>query len=155
FYYDMRNAQRFKAITVFTPTGAPVGFADQFNAPKARSYGAEAELDWRLHSRLTARFSAGLLRTKLVDAGPAYPDFTGNEFARSPHFTAAAALDWQATRRLRVSAQARHHSSYFSDEKNSPALRVSGATFVDSRAEYALGRVTAFAYVRNVFDRFA
>ena len=155
FYYDMRNAQRAKGIIVVAPGGFLVGFADLFNAPKAHSYGAEAELAWRPDKRLSARLSAGLLRTKLVDAGADYPDFTGNEFARSPHFTAAAAVDWEATGRLRLSAQARHHSAHYADDINSDDVRLPSSTIVDARAEYRLGRVTAFAYARNLFDKFA
>ena len=115
FYYDMRDAQRLKAISIFTPLGRRVGFADLFNAPKARSYGAEAELSWRVHPRLSARLSAGLLRTKLIDAGPDYPEFTGNDFARSPAFSAAAAIDWTVVDRLRVVGQARYRSAFFAD----------------------------------------
>jgi iron complex outermembrane receptor protein len=155
FYYDMRDAQRLKEIVVLAPGGLPVGFADLFNAPKAHSYGAEAELAWRVRKNLSGRLSAGLLRTKLVVAGTDYPEFTGNEFARSPHFTAAVAVDLDATRRLRLSAQARYHSRYFADDINSADVRVSPAMIVDARAEYRLGRITAFAYVRNVFDKFA
>jgi iron complex outermembrane receptor protein len=155
FYYDMRDAQRLKAIIVLAPGGLPVGFADLFNAPKARSYGAEAEIAWRPNKQLSARLSAGLLRTKLVDAGPDYPEFTGNEFARSPHFSAAAAVDWNATTRLRLSAQARYHSRYFADDVSSGEVRVPPALIVDARAEYRLGRVTVFAYARNLFNKFA
>ena len=155
FYYDMRHAQRLKGIIVTTSDGLEVGFADLFNAPKAHSYGAEIELDWRMRDNLSARLSAGLLRTKLVDAGLDYPEFTGNMFARSPHLSAAVAVDWDASPRLRWSAQARYHSRYFADDVNSAEVRVPGALIVDTRAEYRLGRVTAFAYARNLFDKFA
>ncbi|HVM22110.1 MAG TPA: TonB-dependent receptor [Sphingomicrobium sp.] len=155
FHYAMRNAQRSKAITILAPGGFPVGFADLFNAPKARSRGAEAEIDWRAGKRLTARVSVGLLRTKLVDAGPDYPAFKGNEFARSPRLSTAATLDWHATERLRLSAQARYRSRYFADDVNSADVRVPRAAIVNARAEYRIGQVTAFAYARNLFDRFA
>jgi outer membrane receptor protein involved in Fe transport len=155
FYYDMRNAQRLKEIVVIALGGLRVGFADLFNAPKAHSYGAEAELAWRPNKRLSARLSVGLMRTKLVDPGTDYPEFGGNDFARSPHFSAAAALDWSATPRLRLSVQARHHSRYFADDVNSAEVRIPAATILDARAEYRLGPVTAFAYARNLFDKFA
>jgi outer membrane receptor protein involved in Fe transport len=155
FYYDMHNAQRLKGISIDTPAGLPVGFADLFNAPKARSYGAEAELSWHPRQGLLARISAGLLRTKLIDAGPDYPDFSGNEFARAPHFSAAAAVDWDVTDRLRLSTQARYHSAYFSDDVNVATDRIPGVAIFDVRAEYRLRRVTVFAYARNLFDKFA
>lgn len=154
FYYDMRNAQRLKAISIFTPLGRRVGFADLFNAPKARSYGAEAELSWRVYPRLSARLSAGLLRTKLIDAGPDYPEFTGNDFARSPTFSTAAAIDWNVIDGLQLAAQARYHSAFFTDEVNSDLVRVPAAAIVNLRAEYSIGRIKTFAYARNLFDRF-
>ncbi len=155
FYYDMRNAQRAQRIVVIAPGGQSVGFADLFNAHKAHSYGAEAQLDWRPDPQLSGRVAIGLLRTKLVDAGPDYSDFTGKQFSRSPHLTASAAIDWRATRALRFSAQARYHSAYYGNDVNSADVRVSPAAIFDARAEYRLGRYSLFAYARNLFDKFA
>ena len=59
-YYDMQNAQRLKAISIRTPLGLRVGFADLFNAPKARSYGAEAELSWRVSQPLCSSCIGGI-----------------------------------------------------------------------------------------------
>ena len=154
FYYDMRNAQRLKAISIRTPLGRRVGFADLFNAPKARGYGAEAELSWRIGPPLSVRASAGLLCTRLIDAGPDYPEFSGNEFARSPHFSGALAVDWNAAPRLRLSGQLRYRSAYYGDEVNSDLVRVPGAALVNVRGEYVVGRATVFAYARNLFDKF-
>jgi outer membrane receptor protein involved in Fe transport len=155
FYYDMHNAQRLKPITIQAPAGFGVTFADLFNAPRARTLGAETELQWRVSNRMSARFSAGLLRTKLVDAGPSYPEFSGKEFARSPHLSVAGAADWQATRRLRLSATARYHGPFFSDDVNGPADHIDAATIVGARAAYRIGKVTLFAYARNMFNKFA
>lgn len=154
FYYDMHNAQRLKAIAIRTPLGRRVGFADLFNAPKARSYGAEAELSWRVSPQLSASVSGGYLRTRLIDAGSDYPEFSGNEFARSPHISGAVDVDWKATPRLRVSGQLRYRSAYFGDEVNSDLVRVPGAALVNARAEYAVGKATVFGYARNLFDKF-
>jgi outer membrane receptor protein involved in Fe transport len=154
FYYDIHNAQRLKAIAIRTPLGRRVGFADLFNAPKARSYGAEAELSWRVSPQLSASVSGGYLHTRLIDAGSDYPEFSGNEFARSPHISGAVDVDWKATTRLRVSGQLRYRSAYFGDEVNSDLVRVPGAALVNARAEYAVGKATVFGYARNLFDKF-
>jgi outer membrane receptor protein involved in Fe transport len=81
-------------------------------------------------------------------------DLIGAQFARSPRLTASAAADWLATQRLRLSAQARYHSSYFSDDFDSPQGRVGRAMIVDARASYTMRNLTLFAYARNVFDSF-
>ena len=155
FYYDMRNAQRAKEIVILAPGGFGVGFADLFNVPKAHSYGAEAELDWRPNGRLAGRLALGFLRDRIDRAGPAYSEYQGKEFARSPHFTGAAAVDWQAAPRLKLLAQVRYHSAYYSDDSGSLDVRVGPATIIDLRAEYRMNRYSLFAYARNLFDSFA
>ena len=152
FYYDIRDAQRAEDIFVTTPSGRTAGFANLFNVPKARSYGAEAELSWRVTDSLSTRLAIGLLDTKIVRGEGESAVFHGNQFDRSPHFTGAVAVDWWATEKLRLSAQLRHHSPYFSDPHNSPALRIDSGTNVDSRFEYEVGGLSIFGQVRNLFD---
>jgi outer membrane receptor protein involved in Fe transport len=152
FYYDMRNAQRSEDIAIFTPTGLRVGFANLFNVPKARSYGAEGQLRWRFDDALSGSVAVGLLGTKVVRSAGDVPAIEGKQFDRSPHFSASAAVDWAPAKRLRLSAQLRHHSPYFTDPRNSPAIRVGSATIADARAEYRIGRYSLFGQVRNLFD---
>jgi outer membrane receptor protein involved in Fe transport len=151
----MRNAQRSESILIFTPSGRRIGFANLFNVPKARSYGAEAQLRWRATQTLDASVAIGLLGTRIVRSGTEITEIEGNEFDRAPHFSAAAAIDWQPLDRLRVSAQVRHHSAYFTDPQNSRETRIGSATIADARAEYRLGKISIFAQVRNLFDTFA
>ena len=125
-------------------------FADLFTVEEARTLGADAELDWPLTERLSARGAIGLLRTRIIDAGP----LQGKEFPRAPRFTGSLALDWRPRDAIRLSAQLRHNSGYFSDDPNSPALRVEGSTTVDARAAWTSGRLTLFGYARNLFDEF-
>jgi len=155
FYYDMKDAQRSQDIGINTPSGGRVGFANLFNVPKARSYGAEGQLSYRPNSALSASLAVGLLRTKVVRSDVEVPGIEGNEFDRSPHFTGSVAVDWTAARRLRLSAQVRHHGPYFSDPENRPANRIGSATIADARVEYRLKNLSLFAQVRNVFDTLA
>ena len=153
FYYDIRDAQRAEDVFVTTPSGRTAGFANLFNVPKARSYGAEAELSWQATDSLSTRLAIGLLDTKIVRTEGESAVFHGNQFDRSPHFTGAAAVDWWATERLRLSAQLRHHSPYFSDPQNRPARRIDSGTNLDARFEYEVGQLSIFGQVRNVFDK--
>jgi len=155
FRYSIRNAQRDERITILAPSGFPVTFANLFNVPRARSSGGELELQWLPSRKFSARASLGLLATRITEAGASEAPLQDKQFDRAPHLSASAAIDWQATPRLRLSVQARHHSRYYSENRNLPALEISGATIVNARAEYRLKRVTAFAYARNLFDRFA
>ena len=155
FYYHIRNAQRTEPILIAAPTGVLVGFADLFNAPRARTYGAEAAVEWRASRRFTARVAIGLLDTKITRTDPSTAQLLGNEFQRAPHFTGSAALDWRPIERLRLSAQVRRNSGYFSDDDETPTRRVEGATTMDARATFEAGGVILFGYARNVFDEFA
>lgn len=155
FLYDIRDAQRTQPIAIVAPTGAPVTFADLFNVPKARTHGAEAALEWRPSRRLSAHAAIGLLATKITKASGSHAQLLGNEFQRAPHFTGSAALDWRPVDRLRLSAQVRRNSGYFSDDFETPTRRVGGATTLNARAEWNAGPVILFGYARNLFDKFA
>jgi outer membrane receptor protein involved in Fe transport len=152
FYYDMRNAQRSESIGILTPNGIPVGFANLFNVPKAHSYGFEADAVYRFSDELTVRAAIGLLRSRVTETNAESEKLKGEEFDRSPHFSGSAAFDWKPAKEVQISAQVRHHGSYGSDPGNSKLNTVPPATIVDARFEYALGRITLFGQVRNLFD---
>lgn len=153
FHYDMRDAQRAQPITIPAPGGSLVTFADLFNVPKARSYGLEALLDWKASDSLSLRGGVGLLRTKIIDSGD-YPLFEGKQFQRAPRFSASAAVSWRPVERLHLSAQLRHNSRYFSDDLNDPVRRIDGWTRLDGKLTWDAGKITGFAYGRNLLDDF-
>ncbi|HUQ12845.1 MAG TPA: TonB-dependent receptor [Novosphingobium sp.] len=153
FRYALRDAQR--TITAeFVAPGGIVTTAEVGNAPRARSRGAELELSWRPTPRLQVRASTGLLRTRITRTLSSADPLLDKEFQRSPHLTAAIAADWRPSDALRLSAQARHNSGYFSEDTNDPLRRVPRATVVDLRGSWRRGPVELSGYVRNVFDRF-
>lgn len=154
FYYDMHDAQRTQPIAIVAPTGSLVTFAELFNVPKARSYGFEASVEWRASRRLSARAAVGLLRTKITRTDASHLKLLGNEFQRAPHFSGSASVDWRPIDRLRLSAQVRRNSRYFSNDNETPALRVGGETTVDARADFDFGPARLFGYARNVLSEF-
>jgi outer membrane receptor protein involved in Fe transport len=155
FYNRIRDAQRLLVREIVLPDGTR-DFASEFaNAPRARSYGAELQLDWRVVP--TLRFAAGLgvLRTKILETNEPEDPLLGKEFAHAPHFTAFAAIDWRPTETLRLSAQLRRNSAYFSEDSNDPELRIGATTLVDARVGWSPTLpVTLFGYARNLFDNF-
>jgi outer membrane receptor protein involved in Fe transport len=154
FYNDINDAQRPQRRIVTFPDGTETIVSELDNAPAAESYGAELELDWRVSPRLALRAGVGLLKTRILETLIPSDPTLGKAFQRSPDFTAAAAVDWNPVDPLRLSAQLRHNSDYFSNDANDPALRVEGGTIVDARAAYSAGPITLFGYVRNLFDSF-
>ena len=154
FYNDIKDAQRPQLREFVSPDGLPFREIEIANAPSAESYGLEVELSWRASDRLSMRAGVGLLRTRILRTLlPADPT-AGNAFQRAPTFSASAAIEWRPVEPLRLSAQLRTNSDYYSDDANDPALRVAGSTIVNTRAAYTRGSLTVFGYARNLFDAF-
>jgi len=152
FRNDFRNAQRAEQRAFPVPGRQPIFWAVIDNVPDARSEGVEATVDWRPTARLRLRGAVGLLGTRIGNAAPTA--FAGKRFGRAPKFSGSASLEWRPIDRLRLDADIRHNSGYFSSDLNSPDLRVGAATVVNARAAIEAGPVTIFAYGRNVFDNF-
>lgn len=150
FYTDIANAQRLSRYYL-TPQ---ILVTDVVNMPSAESLGMELEMQWRPSDRLSLQLGAGLLETRILEAARANDPMLGKQFQRSPGFSASAAVSWEPLEGLDLSAQMRTSSGYFSDDTNNPALRIDGWTLVNARAAYSWGAITAFGYVRNLFDSF-
>lgn len=154
FYNDIRNAQRPQTVEFIAPDGKPFTATQIDNAPSARSSGVELELGWQTSNRLSVRLGLGLLETKVCRTLVLLDPLRGKEFQRSPSFSAAAAVDWRPIDALRLSAQLRTTSGYFSDDANTPTRHIEGYTTVSARAAYTAGPVTAFGYVKNALNAF-
>lgn len=155
FVNRIRKAQRQQVESLTLPSGAIVQNIEYANAPKARSRGVELSLDWRATPRLRLQGALGLLATRIVRTLDPIDPIRGRDFARSPHLSGSATIDWRPLDPLRLSAQLRSHTRYFSNDANSQALAISGATLVDARAAYDFGPASVSLYARNLFDRFA
>ncbi len=154
FYNAIEDAQRVQDAEIVVPGSTSFFFPEFGNAPRSRTRGLEVEGSYRPVARLTARFGLGLLRTRIIEAAFSSDATLGKEFQRSPHLSASAALDWRPVDAIRISVAGRHHSGYFSDDKNNAALRIGSQTVVDVRGEYTAGRVKLFGYLRNALDAF-
>lgn len=154
FRYEMADAQRSTAIPVVLASGQVATIARVDNAPRAWTMGAEVDLDWRPSRRLHLRGAIGLLDTKITRTVDPTDLTLGKQFQRSPHFSGSASLVWEPVEQFMFSAQARHNSSYFSDDLETATRRIDGSTTVDARASWTWRGVTVFGYVRNLFDEF-
>lgn len=154
FYADIENAQRPQLVPIILPNGVPTQATEFSNAPKAHSYGLEAELGWKLLANLSVRAGIGLLETEVDRTEQPVDPTLGKSFQRSPGLSLSGAIDWRPVEPLQLSAQVRHQSGYFSDDANTEALRIGASTIVDTRASYDFGRVQLVAYARNLLDQF-
>jgi outer membrane receptor protein involved in Fe transport len=154
FYNDISDAQRQQTVPVTLSDGSTIFPVEFANAPAAKTYGLELEVDWRFGGQLSLRGGVGLLSSRVVRTVLRADPTRGKSFQRAPLASAAATVDWQPTKALRLSAQLRHHSGYFSDDANTRARRIEASTIADLRAAYTAGSSTLFGYVRNAFDSY-
>jgi outer membrane receptor protein involved in Fe transport len=154
FDNHIEDAQRPQTIEFVTPDGDRLDTIEVANAPSARARGAEVELSYRASENLSLRMGLGILDTKIRRTLSLSDPILGKEFQRSPRFSAAAAVDWRPVSALRLSAQVRAGSAYFSDDVNTPSRRIDGSMSVSARAAYTHRKMTLFGYARNVFDNF-
>lgn len=154
FLNKISNAQRQQTVALILPNGSALFVPEFANAPKARTQGIEVQVGYRPSSRLTLGAGLGALGTEVVETLLPGDPTRGKDFQRSPRLTFSAFADWKPTDPLRLSAQLRHNSPYFSNDANTPALRIESSTVVDLRGEVTAGKLTLFGYVRNAFDAF-
>jgi outer membrane receptor protein involved in Fe transport len=154
FDNEIEDAQRPQTIEFVAPDGGKFNTVQIANAPSARSRGAEVELGVRPNARLSMRLSMALLDTRIRQTLVRSDPIRGKDFQRSPGFSAAASVDWRPIDALRLSAQLRANSSYYSDDANTPSRRIDGSMTLNARAAYTHRATTLFGYVRNAFDKF-
>ncbi len=155
FYTDFTNAQRSTTTVTTNPLGQTIFEVSVGNVPSARSYGAELELDARITRNFNVRAGVGLLNTKITQTPDPLDPIRGSQFASAPKWGFTAGIDWEPAKGLKLDAQLRSNSRYFSDDANTPILRIAGSTTVDAKISYEWRGVTASAYVRNAFNDFA
>lgn len=155
FYTDFNNAQRSTTNITTNPLGETVLEVTVGNVPSARSYGAELELDARITRKLNVRAGIGLLNTKITQTPDPLDPIRGGQFASAPKWSFSGGVDWQPVPGFKLDAQVRTNGRYFSDDANTPMLRITSSTTVDAKISYEWKGITASAYVRNALNNFA
>lgn len=149
FYTDFEDAQR--PVNRVLPDGNVETEIAQ--AEDARSYGAEIQASYRANEMLTLDFALGLLETKIKRV-TGEPQIEGNAFERSPGATATLGVRFEPVENLVLSAQGRYVDGYFSDDANTPELRIEDYFLANAQVSYEVGPARLFVYATNVFDTF-
>lgn len=153
FAYDMHDAQRSALRAVETP-GGTFFVQETGNVPRARSRGGELEVTWNPAAALSVTLAGGILGTRIIRTPTGRDPLAGREFQRSPRFTAAAGLSWRVVPDALLDLSYSHRSGYFSDDQNTPGLRVGAADVIDARASWQAGPLRLFAFARNLLGDF-
>lgn len=154
FHTRARQAQR--ALTRFyrVPGAATATWAEVVNVPRTRSQGMEASFTWLPASAWRLQAGVGLLDTLIADTPGTPAALRARQFQRAPGDSAFVSVQWRATAHWRFNLMARRHAGYYSDDFNTEAFRVRGATVVDTGLAYSRRHWSLSAYARNLFDEF-
>lgn len=132
----------------FVPAGGVL--RQRQNAGTIEAVGIELDGRFELTDALTLRAALSLTDAE-VDGGTAAPQLTGLRPAQAPRFSAVTGLDWRATDRLTLAADARWESDRFEDDLNSRVLEAGGT--LDLRADWSLNDTTTlWVSAANLFD---
>lgn len=132
----------------FVPAGGVL--RQRRNAGTIEAVGIELDGRFTVTDALTLRVALSLTDAE-VEGGTAAPQLTGLRPAQAPRFSAIAGLDWRATDRLTVAADARWESDRFEDDLNSRVLEAGGT--LDLRADWSLNDTTTlWVSAANLFD---
>ncbi|WP_087026352.1 TonB-dependent receptor [Thaumasiovibrio subtropicus] len=136
FYNDYDDLQQL--------TGAEIS-----NLDSARSYGAEATMDWYATDDLSVFANMGLLKSKIRDT---YKNaYDGKQFARAPKFTSTAGINyWLGD--VEFNGNVQYVGDYYSTTNNDALGKISSYTTVNASITYNFdyGHIKLFA--NNLFD---
>ncbi|WP_238322271.1 TonB-dependent receptor [Vibrio mexicanus] len=136
FYNDYDNLQQL--------TGAEIS-----NLDDAKSYGAEATMDWYATQDLSVFANVGLLKTKISDSTQTI--YEGKEFSRAPGFTGVAGLNyWIGDFELNGNVQ--YVGDYYSTTDNNEVGKISGYTTANASIAYIFDYGHAKLFANNLFD---
>ena len=142
FYNDYKDLQ---LPFSFSPTSTVIR-----NAQQATTYGAEAQVDFRLLPTTDVFANVGLLQTEVNQ--DADPTIQGRDLPRSPAFTTDFGVDTRPWRKLSLSADVRYTDAYYSDIFNNARGKTSPYAIANAQVAYDFPMARVFVAARNLFD---
>ncbi|WP_407667512.1 TonB-dependent receptor [Myxococcus dinghuensis] len=121
------------------------------NLGRARVYGVETSLDWRLSRQWTALLAYTFVDPTVTDA-PGQPALVGKQLAQDPRHRGTAIVTFDEPRLVTATVQLRVTGPQYEDDLNERGM--GGALVVDVAVSRRLfWKVDAFGAVENLFDR--
>lgn len=159
FYYDYKNQQ------LQDTRPGPVSFL--LNAPKAQSYGVEAEATFKVASTLSINGSVGYLRATYKELTLSGTRLDGNDLPFAPRWTAHGGFDWSpftiAQGTVTFSPSVDYSSRQFFSPYNAvnavgtaqvnSELLQKGFAKVNASLSWTRGNISVKGWVQNLFQR--
>nr|WP_228481238.1 TonB-dependent receptor [Vibrio fluminensis] len=148
-YYGKWKDQQ---VDICIGSGTQVCYTE--NAGKSEIYGLELESFYQVNHDLSLFANLGIARTEFKDYVGAEGDFSGNQFAYSPEYTAAIGASYFITERIYTTASANYMSEMFGDQENRDEFKTDARTIYNLTAGYMGDNFKLDAYVKNLTDKF-
>lgn len=120
------------------------------NIPKARTYGAELEVQYRPWKGLQIFGSAGLLHSEIRKMNSGYEYLEGEKLDNAPTFTGSLGFDQTFDNGIAFGASVNRVSHYNSQVEKGTAYPAGGYTVVNAHIGYQTDRYGVKLYVKNL-----
>ena len=155
FYAD-RKDQQIKASSQISGTSPPEFNEYYGNAAAGKNYGIEAELDWKLNSKLTLKSSIGLLRATVDEFNNPKSiaegfNLKGRDQAHAPRYQYTLGADYALSDKLSTGISLEGKDGfYFSNSHNAKAKSYN---IVNANLSYKQKNWTTTLWGRNLLDK--
>ena len=124
------------------------------NAGKTKHYGIEYGITYKPSASWMIRLSATNAKHLFIENKEKGIDYSGNEMAAAPHFTANAEIMYKPgfIKGFRIGAEWQRQSSYYMNNANSSTYK--GYNIVHLRAGYRCGHIDTWINAMNAFNQY-
>lgn len=147
FYTDWKDQQ------VFVVLGSNPNNTQTENAGRSSLKGAEIEVDYKPNNNLKTYASLAYVKTEFDEYKNRGEDFSGNEFANAPRFTAAAGVDYYFPNGMVTGVDLSYAGKSYVDEENSEKGVIDSRTLVNAKVGYTQDQWEVFAFARNLLNK--
>jgi len=149
-FYSWREDQQVRASFQLVPNDpASFGFAT-VNVDGGRTYGAEADLRWKLSDYFEVYASLGLLRGEFPSSVEEFPWLENRDQAHAPHYTAATGIVWRNDRGLFARLDATARDAFYFDVSHNQKSQSYG--LLHARAGFEGDNWVVQFWARNLTD---
>lgn len=151
-FHSWREDQQARASFQLVPNDpASFGFAT-INIDGGRTWGAEADLDWRPGESLQLYASAGLLMGGFPGDVEQLPFLGGRDQAHAPRYTLAAGVAWQGESGIFARLDAAARDEFYFDVSHNQKSRA--YALVNARVGYESDDWRVHLWARNLTDEY-
>lgn len=151
FYAKRKDQQVSDSITKTRDDGVTTDFIEfTDNAAQGSNYGLEAELDWKLNSKLHLKSSLGLLQTEFEEYKN-NPDLIGRDQAHAPNYQYTLGAEYAITPEFTAGLSLEGKDSFFFSTRHE--ARAKSYNLLNANLVYKKGDFTTTLWGRNLLDK--